>query len=670
MRLAEIYLTAYMANPQVNKLVISDARAAIERLLKRNPRSYDGLRLDADLATAVNDRDKAIERLRQANAVRPWQPETITALMQNLALAGHQPEAEKMGQEFLTRNSAFGPVYDLLYLYSLRDSQPDRAETILKSKIANLPADGSSLVQLATFYYTRNRKQEMLATLDALRAARKALAHTPLLIGDFFFHINEPDSAIQSFREGVKEEPDFRSMYEKRIAVVLITQDRNDEAMQLASRLHKDDPKDVEAAAIEASLLAKVDRRQTQAAIDALEALASTEHGNAILEWTLGSAYRAKGDLQSLNKARQHLEASLNLDRNLLPARLALAEVQLARGENDSAVQIADEILKASPAHLPAKLVRAAGLSNTGQTKKAREELVNALGMYKGSPEASYQLAALDLVEQRYKEAETGFLELARAGDARGVLGLARSKELQGNKAAAVQIIERELTSHPDRDTLRLALVDLEYRLGNFAQARTHLTELARKNPESVDVQLRLADVMSRTGDQKGAIQLLRRTRQLKASDARPVLRLAVLLDATGQTEQARVTYEDVLKIDPENLLALNNLAYIQADAGVDLDQALGFAQRALRIAPNDPNVSDTLGLIYIRKKLTGQAVEVLRNVVTRAPENPGFHLHLGMALYDAGEKQLAKKELEAALRHKPSGAEETKIKELAAKIG
>jgi Flp pilus assembly protein TadD len=97
---------------------------------------------------------------------------------------------------------------------------------------------------------------------------------------------------------------------------------------------------------------------------------------------------------------------------------------------------------------------------------------------------------------------------------------------------------------------------------------------------------------------------------------------------------------------------------------------ALGYAQRALRHSPNDPGISDTLGLIYIRKKLTGQAVQVLRDLVNREPANPSFHMHLGMALYDAGEKQQAKKELEAALKHKPSPTEQAKIKDLVARIG
>ncbi len=125
-----------------------------------------------------------------------------------------------------------------------------------------------------------------------------------------------------------------------------------------------------------------------------------------------------------------------------------------------------------------------------------------------------------------------------------------------------------------------------------------------------------------------------------------------------------------MLRVDPDNIQALNNLAYIKADEGVDLDIALGYAQRALRHAPNDLGITDTLGLIYLRKKLTGQALQVLRDLVNRDPSNPSFHMHLGMALYDAGDKRQAKKELETALRHKPSPTEQAKIKDLVARIG
>jgi hypothetical protein len=71
-----------------------------------------------------------------------------------------------------------------------------------------------------------------------------------------------------------------------------------------------------------------------------------------VVQLNLGRAYAAKGDRDSLAKARQHLETSLNLNRDFVPAELALAGVQLELGENASAVRIAER-LDTMPPQMP-----------------------------------------------------------------------------------------------------------------------------------------------------------------------------------------------------------------------------------------------------------------------------------------------------------------------------
>src|SRR5579864_1016456 len=172
-RLAELFLTAYAANPQSNKRALEEAKPLVAQLLKRNPKSFGGLRLEADLATLSNDPETAIAKLREADDVKRWQPEVIVPLMQNLAAAGQMAEAEKLGEEFLARDKTVAGVYDLLFVYYRRGSLFDRAEATLKTKIANMPSDASPRLQLAAFYYTRNRRPEMLALLDSVRSGRK-----------------------------------------------------------------------------------------------------------------------------------------------------------------------------------------------------------------------------------------------------------------------------------------------------------------------------------------------------------------------------------------------------------------------------------------------------------------------------------------------------------------
>ncbi len=668
--LAEIYVAAYIANPVLNKHLLSDAKLSVGRILSRNPKSYDGLRLAADIAVASGDRETAIQRLRDANAVKPWQPQTTLALMQNLLAANQVQEAETIGKELISRNKTIAQAYDLLYFVDVRLGQYDKAEEMLKTKMASMPADEPTRLELAAFYYARGRRRDMLGVLDALRSDHKTFPQGNSIAGDFYFRIGDLDSAIQTYREGAKNQPKLSVMFDKRIAETLLAQGHYDQAVQLADKLHRENPKDVEATALHASLLARGNPQQVQSAIAELEALVEKEPGNAMLQMNLGRAYGLKGDRDSLDKAKQHFETSVALHRDSVPPKLALADIQLARGQNREAMQIAEDALRLSPGNVQAQLARSTALAKMGEIAKAREGLKNILHFFPDSNEARLRLATIDFAEKHYADAEAAFLELLRAGDLRGITGVAQCKQAQGQPAAAVQLLQRELAKFPGRADLRLALVDVEYRSGRFQEARAELEELASKNPNSFELQLRLGDVQNRLGDKPAAIQSFGNAHKLRPQDLNAALGLAVELDSSGKIDQARGAYEDVLRIDPENTQALNNLAYIKADEGVDLDLALGYAQRALRHAPNDPGISDTLGLIYIRKKLTGQAVQVLRDLVNREPSNPSFHMHLGMALYDAGEKQQAKKELEAALRHKPSPTEQAKIKDLVARIG
>ena len=68
-----------------------------------------------------------------------------------------------------------------------------------------------------------------------------------------------------------------------------------------------------------------------------------------------------------------------------------------------------------------------------------------------------------------------------------------------------------------------------------------------------------------------------------------------------------------VLAASPRAIVAANNLAWLYAENGGNLDVALSLAQTASQQAPDDPKVNDTLGWIFYKKSLAGQAVAALQ---------------------------------------------------------
>ena len=124
------------------------------------------------------------------------------------------------------------------------------------------------------------------------------------------------------------------------------------------------------------------------------------------------------------------------------------------------------------------------------------------------------------------------------------------------------------------------------------------------------------------------------------------------------------------IKADPNNALALNNLAYLISQTNGDLDIALTYATHAKQRLPEHTEVNDTLGWIYMKKNLTDQAIDTFRTLVVKAPQNPTYHYHYAMALTQKGDRESAKKECQSALADKPNKQLDGEIRQLMAKLG
>src|SRR5262249_10320587 len=138
---------------------------------------------------------------------------------------------------------------------------------------------------------------------------------------------------------------------------------------------------------------------------------------------------------------------------------------------------------------------------------------------------------------------------------------------------------------------------------------------------------------------------------------------VGIILQAEGDENGAREQFERVLQIDPEAAVAANNLAWIYAEKGGNLDVALHLAQTAQKRLPGVPEVNDTLGFIYYKKNLAPLAISSLKVSAEKDPGNVVYHYHLGLAYASAGDSTRAKQSLARALALQPNfdGAQEAK---------
>ena len=140
------------------------------------------------------------------------------------------------------------------------------------------------------------------------------------------------------------------------------------------------------------------------------------------------------------------------------------------------------------------------------------------------------------------------------------------------------------------------------------------------------------------------------------------------VLELQNRTKEAQDNYRQALQNNPDNDFAANNLAYLLAEDGRDLQSALNWAQAVRKRHPDDPHAADTLGWVYYKLGRLIQAREQGVFAVSKEPDNGVMQYHLGVIYKANNERDLAEKALKkaaASANFKDKGLAEEALKEI-----
>jgi len=93
----------------------------------------------------------------------------------------------------------------------------------------------------------------------------------------------------------------------------------------------------------------------------------------------------------------------------------------------------------------------------------------------------------------------------------------------------------------------------------------------------------------------------------------------------------------------------LNNIAWLYQEEGNS--DGVKYAERAHELAPNRPEVTDTLGWLLVQNGDTNRGLVLLQEARVKAPHIPDIHYHMAVALHKAGRNNEARKELDRLLK-------------------
>jgi tetratricopeptide (TPR) repeat protein len=647
---------------------VTELRTIHERLIKKNPNTYEAQRLSGYLALTENKLKDAINAFQQASRLKPYEPDVILVLMQTLLSDNRADEAEKIGKDLLKQNPKVAAAYNSLYLLYLRQQRRDDAERILHEKIKNLPNDVDARLQLASHYFGLRERDRGMAALRAITDDPKRFPEGYQTAGDFLYRVRDYDAAVQFYREGASRTTKDKLTYQKRLIEVLFTQGKTKEARELLIEARKANPKDDETLAMDAALrLGSANKDEVQKATADLQAIVTRLPGHATIRYNYGRAMALKGDYQ---QARIQFEEAIKLKPFYLLPRLGLAEILLRSNEYGRVLQLTQEVFKYDPGNVPARLMRTNALIRAGDTKQARLELTALAKAFPQLPEVNYQMGILETISGDFKAAEAIFRDLYnKTKDPKALAGLGESYLRQNRGDDALRLFQERLAQDPANIDNYLSVASIAARMQRHDLAIETFSEALKRNDRLPDVWVRIGEMYHAKGDQDNAIKSFNKAKEIDPKMVPAWLGLAVVAERQGDRKQSRAMYEQVLRLQADNPIALNNLAYQLAESGTDLDQALSMAQKARQKLPMNPDITDTLGWVYIKKNLHDSAIGLYRELIRTNPQRATYHYHLGLALAQKGNKPEAKKALEAALKNNPPREEETKIRELMSRI-
>ncbi|HVS37046.1 MAG TPA: hypothetical protein VMS17_15910, partial [Gemmataceae bacterium] len=125
-------------------------------------------------------------------------------------------------------------------------------------------------------------------------------------------------------------------------------------------------------------------------------------------------------------------------------------------------------------------------------------------------------------------------------------------------------------------------------------------------------------------------------------------MHLADLYDLRSDYLAAETEYREVLKDEPGNIVALNNLAWLLAQRTGQGREALEYIQAAVNGIGRRADLLDTRGSVELRLGDTQAALADFTEAVSDAPTGPRL-FHLARAQYEARDRESAAKTLQKA---------------------
>jgi putative PEP-CTERM system TPR-repeat lipoprotein len=563
-------------------------------------------------------------------------------------------------------------------------------------------------VLIENYLKTGNAEKALEALKPVLGAADKNAA-VATLAGEVYSRVGQPAEAAKYFAKAMALNPQD-STARLGLAVSHLSTGQADTAFQELESAARESPGTRADLLLIRTALARREFDKALASIDALEKkqpntpVASNLRGLALLGkrdiagarnsferavaldagYFPAAANLARLDLAARKpeEAKKRFEAVLAKDPKNVSALLAIAELRAKSGGSaDEVAALIGKAIAARPTEVRPRLELITLWLRANEPAKAVAAGQEALATLRDQPEILQALGRAQLAAGDTNQALESFNKLVQLQPTSPVplLRVAEAQAVAKDKEAALRTLRKALALKPDLVDAHRAIAVLELDAGRVAQAVAVAREVQVQRPKESVGYIMEGDLHAYRRSWSDAAAAYRRgLKQLGTADLATKLHAALVAGGNAkEAEQfaaswvkdhprqlafrtylaqaamakndyatAAREYRNLVDIEPDNAILLNNLAF--AAGQVKDPKAIEYAERAYKLAPENPAVLDTLGVLLVEAGATERGIALLQQATNLAPGIPSIRLSLAKALIRVGRNDAAKKELEA----------------------
>lgn len=336
------------------------------------------------------------------------------------------------------------------------------------------------------------------------------------------------------------------------------------------------------------------------------------------------------------------------------------AEVLMRQERNEAAMEALDAVLALGLTDIPERLRAASLLDGLGQTERAAELLAQGeqtdatfagRAAYLARVEKSDALQALyglikaDAVAAIGPEADAGttVFDADISDDRRFLLGqIAEVIEASDDALrwyGAVRDPARRLPAQLRIAVLHEAAGHPEHAIGTLHAVQASDSE----DGETLrNAYLLEGELLNRRGEIAASIDALNRGLLVFEDDRALLYARALTYERLDRVPEAIIDLQVLVAEDPEDADALNALGYTMADRTDDHEEALGYIERALALAPEQAAILDSMGWVLFKLGRTEEALGYLQRAF-EAQEDAEIAAHLAEVLAALGRDSEAR---------------------------